>query len=145
MIIAKNMRNTLPRMRARFLVSVSLCACASAPVREDAPITWDEFPQQHVQTHDDTETLLDDVVIPMQIATQGFRVAFEPEAVAYDPQTLEPEREKIRKRRANGPSASGREEDLSMMQSRLSELWTQIRLVRAGGVSAAPSTRPKWD
>ncbi len=45
------------------------------------------------------ETLLDDVVIPMQIATQGFRVAFEPEAVAFDPQTLEPEREKIRKRR----------------------------------------------
>jgi len=43
--------------------------------------------------------LLDDVVIPMLIATQGFRVVFEPEAVAFDPQTLEPEREKIRKRR----------------------------------------------
>lgn len=45
------------------------------------------------------ETLLDDVVIPMQIAMQDFRVAFEPEAVAFDPQTLEPEHEKIRKRR----------------------------------------------
>jgi hypothetical protein len=53
--------------------------------------------------------------------------------------------EKIRKRRASGPPTSGREtEDLSMMQSRLSELWTQIRLVRAGGPTAVPSTRPKW-
>jgi cellulose synthase/poly-beta-1,6-N-acetylglucosamine synthase-like glycosyltransferase len=45
------------------------------------------------------DTLLDDVVIPMKIVEQGFRVVFEPEAVAYDPQTLEPEREKVRKRR----------------------------------------------
>lgn len=45
------------------------------------------------------DTLLDDVVVPMQIATQGYRVIFDPEAVAYDPQSLEPEREKIRKQR----------------------------------------------
>jgi cellulose synthase/poly-beta-1,6-N-acetylglucosamine synthase-like glycosyltransferase len=45
------------------------------------------------------DTILDDVVIPMQIATQGFRVAFEPAAIAHDPQPLEPEREEIRKRR----------------------------------------------
>jgi cellulose synthase/poly-beta-1,6-N-acetylglucosamine synthase-like glycosyltransferase len=45
------------------------------------------------------DTILDDVVIPMQIAIQGFRVGFEPAARAFDPQTLEPECEQIRKRR----------------------------------------------
>lgn len=45
------------------------------------------------------DTILDDVVIPMQIALQGKRVLFDPKAIAYDPQTLEPEREKIRKQR----------------------------------------------
>jgi cellulose synthase/poly-beta-1,6-N-acetylglucosamine synthase-like glycosyltransferase len=45
------------------------------------------------------DTILDDVVIPMQIAVQGSRVLFDPNAVAYDPQTLEPQREKIRKQR----------------------------------------------
>lgn len=45
------------------------------------------------------DTLLDDVVIPMQIALDGYRVIFEPKAVAFDPQSLEPEREVIRKRR----------------------------------------------
>jgi cellulose synthase/poly-beta-1,6-N-acetylglucosamine synthase-like glycosyltransferase len=45
------------------------------------------------------DTLLDDVVIPMQIAAQGSRVLFDPAAVAFDPQTLEPRRERIRKRR----------------------------------------------
>ncbi len=45
------------------------------------------------------DTILDDVVIPMQIAMQGFRVSFEPAAIACDPQPPEPEREKIRKRR----------------------------------------------
>jgi cellulose synthase/poly-beta-1,6-N-acetylglucosamine synthase-like glycosyltransferase len=45
------------------------------------------------------DTILDDVVIPMQIAVQGRRVAFEPGARAYDPQALEPAREAVRKRR----------------------------------------------
>ena len=45
------------------------------------------------------DTILDDVVIPMQIAMQKYRVRFEPKAIAYDPQTLEPAREQIRKRR----------------------------------------------
>jgi hypothetical protein len=35
----------------------------------------------------------------MQIALQGYRVVFESEAVAYDPQTLESGREMVRKRR----------------------------------------------
>lgn len=47
------------------------------------------------------DTLVEDVVIPMRIAAQppGWRVLFEPSAVAYDPQKLEPEKEKRRKRR----------------------------------------------
>lgn len=45
------------------------------------------------------DTVLDDVVIPMQIAHQGFRVLHDPSAVAYDPQKLEPEAESRRKRR----------------------------------------------
>ncbi len=45
------------------------------------------------------DTILDDVVIPMQIANQGLRVLFDPTARAFDPQPLEPHRERIRKRR----------------------------------------------
>lgn len=46
------------------------------------------------------DTLLDDVVIPMQIAVNhGKRVSFDPTAPAYDPQTTDPAREKRRKMR----------------------------------------------
>ena len=45
------------------------------------------------------DTLLDDVVIPMRIATQGHRVGFDPTAPAFDPQTTDPVREKRRKLR----------------------------------------------
>jgi cellulose synthase/poly-beta-1,6-N-acetylglucosamine synthase-like glycosyltransferase len=46
-----------------------------------------------------SDTLLDDVVIPMRIAHRGHRVIYEPAAKAYDPQQLEPEKEKRRKLR----------------------------------------------
>ncbi len=45
------------------------------------------------------DTVLDDVVIPMQIAMQGRRVLHDSQALAYDPQPLEPTAEKRRKRR----------------------------------------------
>ena len=46
------------------------------------------------------DTLLDDVVIPMQIAVNhGKRVSFDPSAPAYDPQTTDPAKEKRRKLR----------------------------------------------
>lgn len=45
------------------------------------------------------DTILDDVVCPMQIALKGFRVIYDNSALAYDPQPLEPEKEKIRKQR----------------------------------------------
>lgn len=45
------------------------------------------------------DTLLDDVVIPMQAAAQGARVIHDPTAIAYDPQSLEPAAEQRRKQR----------------------------------------------
>lgn len=46
------------------------------------------------------DTILDDVVIPMQIAVNhGKRVSFDPSAPAYDPQTTDPAKEKRRKMR----------------------------------------------
>jgi len=38
-------------------------------------------------------------VIPMQIVSAGYRVLFEPRALAWDPQPLEPEAERLRKKR----------------------------------------------
>lgn len=45
------------------------------------------------------DTILDDVVIPMQIAQIGLRILYTPKAIAYDPQQLSPDREKARKLR----------------------------------------------
>ena len=46
------------------------------------------------------DTLLDDVVIPLQIAVHhGKRISFDPTAPAYDPQTTDPAKEKRRKMR----------------------------------------------
>lgn len=45
------------------------------------------------------DTLLDDVVIPMQIVLQGYRVAYDLEAVAVEPQTVIVRHEARRKRR----------------------------------------------
>ena len=44
-------------------------------------------------------TLLDDVVIPMQAIEQGARCVFEPAAIVYDRPSTEPAREAVRKRR----------------------------------------------
>ena len=46
-----------------------------------------------------SDTLLDDVVVPMQILLAGYRVVFNAAAQAYDPQPLEPLMERVRKRR----------------------------------------------
>ncbi len=43
------------------------------------------------------DTILDDVVTPMNIVAQGFRVRFDPAAKAYDPQTLDGAAESRRK------------------------------------------------
>jgi cellulose synthase/poly-beta-1,6-N-acetylglucosamine synthase-like glycosyltransferase len=43
------------------------------------------------------DTLIDDVVIPMQALVQGSTIQFEPTAIAFDPQTLDPVNENRRK------------------------------------------------
>lgn len=45
------------------------------------------------------DTLIDDVYTPMRVIEQGYRVTFEPSAVAIDPQPLDPDKERIRKPR----------------------------------------------
>ncbi len=45
------------------------------------------------------DTILDDVVVPMRIAQRGYRVRFDPEARAFDPQPLTGEQEARRKTR----------------------------------------------
>ena len=45
------------------------------------------------------DTILDDVVVPMSIAMKGYRVRFDPEAKAYDPQQLTTQNEARRKTR----------------------------------------------
>ena len=45
------------------------------------------------------DTVLDDVVIPMQIAIKGARIIHDPAARAFDPQPLEPTTEQQRKQR----------------------------------------------
>lgn len=45
------------------------------------------------------DTLLDDVLIPMQAAIQGNRIWYVPEALAYDPQALDAAKEMVRKKR----------------------------------------------
>ncbi len=45
------------------------------------------------------DSLLDDVVVPMTAVVAGGRVVFEDQARAFDPQRLDPETEKRRKRR----------------------------------------------
>lgn len=45
------------------------------------------------------DTLLDDVVVPMQIAARGARVIHDPAARAFEPQPLEPSAERRRKAR----------------------------------------------
>jgi len=45
------------------------------------------------------DTLLDDVVIPMQAVVQGARVIHDSTALAFDPRPLEPQMEHLRKRR----------------------------------------------
>ena len=46
-----------------------------------------------------TQTILDDVVIPMQIVERGYRCVFEPNGVAYDNPSKCTQQEAIRKRR----------------------------------------------
>ena len=67
--------------------SVIGCTGAICAIRRDGFLPLDE------------DTILDDVVIPMRLAVAGGRILYEPSAIAYDPQQLNPEKEKRRKLR----------------------------------------------
>ncbi len=45
------------------------------------------------------DTLLDDVVVPIGITARGYRVLYDTSAPAFDPQPLDPSRERARKQR----------------------------------------------
>jgi cellulose synthase/poly-beta-1,6-N-acetylglucosamine synthase-like glycosyltransferase len=72
------------------------------------------------------DTLLDDVVTPMEIAARGGRVLFDPFALAFDPQSLEPEREWIRKRRTLAGNYQMLFRYLSWMFPWKNRLWWQL-------------------
>lgn len=67
--------------------SVIGCTGAIYAIRKDAFTPLNE------------DTILDDVEIPMRMAVAGGRICYEPRARAFDPQTLDPEKEKLRKLR----------------------------------------------
>ncbi len=72
------------------------------------------------------DTLLDDVVIPMRIAHQGYRVIYEPAAKAFDPQKLNPETEKKRKLRTLVGNFQMIERYPSWMLPWRNRLWWQL-------------------
>ncbi len=80
------MERKLREWEARF-DSVIGCTGAIYAIRKEL---YDDLPPG---------TILDDVVVPMRIALKGHRIAYEPQAVAFDPQTLDPVKEKERKLR----------------------------------------------
>ena len=59
---------------------------------------WESFPESLFQPIH-PQTLLDDVVVPMQVIVKGYRCIFEPAAIAYDRPSESPKTESIRKRR----------------------------------------------
>lgn len=72
------------------------------------------------------DTILDDVVVPMQIAVQGWRVAYEPRALAFDPQTLSPAKEKQRKLRTLAGNYQMMERHAAWMLPWRNRLWIQL-------------------
>lgn len=71
-------------------------------------------------------TILDDVVVPMQIALQGWRIAYEPRAVALDPQQLDPVRESGRKLRTLVGNFQMIEQHPSWLLPWRNRLWWQL-------------------
>ena len=67
--------------------SVIGCTGAICAIRRDG---YEPLPE---------DTILDDVVIPMRLAAKGGRITYAADAVAFDPQSLDPDLEKRRKLR----------------------------------------------
>lgn len=71
-------------------------------------------------------TILDDVVVPMRIAMQGYRIAYEPAALAFDPQTLDPDKEKARKLRTLVGNYQMLEQHPNWLVPWRNRLWCQL-------------------
>jgi biofilm PGA synthesis N-glycosyltransferase PgaC len=72
-----------------------------------------------------SDTLLDDVLIPMQIARRGYRVLFEPTARAYDVVAASPQAELTRKVRTIAGNFQLLWRERWMLSPRKNRLWFQ--------------------
>lgn len=72
-----------------------------------------------------SDTLLDDVLIPMQIARQGYRVLFEPAARAYDVVAASPQAELTRKVRTIADNFQLLLRERWLLNPRANRLWFQ--------------------
>lgn len=72
-----------------------------------------------------SDTLLDDVLIPMQIARQGYRVLFEPAARAYDVVAASPQAELTRKVRTIAGNFQLLLRERWLLNPRANRLWFQ--------------------
>lgn len=72
-----------------------------------------------------SDTLLDDVLIPMQIARQGYRVLFEPAARAYDVVAASPQAEMTRKVRTIAGNFQLMWRERWLLNPRRNRLWFQ--------------------
>jgi hypothetical protein len=82
------------------------------------------------------DTWVDDVVIPMTIAQRGLRVLFEPEALAFDPQPLEPAQENARKPRTLGGNIQFAARNPGWMIPGIGRLWWRFlshKILRLAG------------
>ncbi len=69
------------------------------------------------------QTLLDDVAIPLQIVTQGYRCVFESQAFAFDEPSQNPRQEAIRKRRTIAGAAQLIRDYPRWLNPRLNPIW----------------------
>jgi poly-beta-1,6-N-acetyl-D-glucosamine synthase len=89
------------------------------------------------------ETILDDVLIPMRIARQGYRVVFEPGARAYDRTPAEAQEEFVRKVRTIAGNAQLFAHERWLLRPGENRLWLQtishkaVRLLLPGLYGAA--------
>lgn len=72
-----------------------------------------------------SDTLLDDVLIPMQVARQGYRVLFEPAARAYDVVAASPQAELTRKVRTIAGNFQLLWRERWLLNPRANRLWFQ--------------------
>ena len=95
------------------------------------------------------QTLLDDVVIPMQVIEQGYLCLIEPGAIAYDTPSQSPQQESVRKRRTIAGAAQLAINQprwllpwknpiwLEFMSHKIARLWSPALLLLVAGTNIA--------